>query len=97
MILTWTRQPGLAESWRLDDESGAIVATVEKHALRPYGSLWHGLLAWRLYPERGIPALFTRRSATAARGAVEQHVRQFAGTWFGTDNVEFILKQEQST
>lgn len=86
MRLTWTHRPPpdfdprkpvdaalipYSGLWRLDDETGAEVARVEKSQSRPYGSPWAGKIARRLYPPGRLPTWVTRRGAQAARRAIQ--------------------------
>lgn len=58
--------------WRLDDEEGAEVASVEKDPFTGLrGPRWTGKIARRLYHERAIPTWVGREGAQATRRAVQ--------------------------
>lgn len=92
MRLTWHPDPE-TRGWRLDDESGAMVATLAKNQRRPWGSPWTARVARHMCPEGTLPPMFTDRHPDKARRALESCL---ARRWFGGEDVEFILNEEES-
>ena len=107
MRLTWTLDRGRDNfgppRWRLDDESGAIVAEVsgplpategpswghpvEKMSRRPLEFFWRGKIARRLTEPR-VPPWVTRRGPEAARRAIQDIVAIRCCRWWGVESSE---------